>query len=134
MRAEPLARRRKQRGSWPPRELEAVAHPGLGDEVLWPCRVRLELAPDLRQVHAEIVRLLLVLRAPHVLEELSLRHELAGIAYEDLDDVPLGGGQPHLDAARSHTLRSEVDREVLGLDDDLLLARCGSAQRGAKAS
>ena len=58
---------------------EAVAHPRLGDEVAGRARVGLELAPDLRHVHPEVVRLVLVLRAPHLLQELALTDQLPGL-------------------------------------------------------
>ena len=50
----------------------------------------LELAPDLRHVHAEVVRLVLVPRAPDLLQELALTDQLPGMPHEDLDEVPLG--------------------------------------------
>jgi hypothetical protein len=55
-----------------------------------------ELAADVGHVDAEVVGLVAVLRSPHVLEDLALRDELVAVADEDLDDAPLGRGEPDL--------------------------------------
>ena len=49
------------------RRLEAVAHARLGHEVAGPRRIGLELAPHVSHVHPQVVGLLAVLRAPHLL-------------------------------------------------------------------
>src|SRR6478752_8083707 len=100
--------------------LEAVAHARLGDEVLRPAGLALELAADLREVDAEVVRLRLVLRTPHGLEQLALADEASGVADQGLDQVPLGGGEAVLDAVTVHLLGDEVDRERVRLDRRLL--------------
>src|SRR5262245_11347498 len=113
--------------------LEAVAHAGLRDEVAGVRRIGLELAPNLGEVDAQVIRLRPVLGAPHLLEQLALRDELARVPDEDLDDVPLGRSEADLAVGPSNALRGEVDREVRGLDDGLLLGRCSSAQGGAES-
>ena len=67
-------------------------------------RVGLELAADPGQVDAQVVGLVLVLRAPDLLEELALGDELAGVADQHLDQVPLGGGELHLVAVAGDPL------------------------------
>src|SRR5262245_61701761 len=108
--------------------LEAVAHAGLGDEVARARRIGLELAPDLGEVDAQVVRLRLVLGAPHLLKQLALRDELARVADEHLDDMPLGRREPDLAVAGADALGREVDREVGGLDDGFLVGGRGSPQ------
>src|SRR3954469_15201520 len=68
---------------------EAVAHPGLRDQVARVLRVGLELAPQLGHVDPQVVRLGLVARAPHLLEQLALRDEPVLVADEHFDEVPL---------------------------------------------
>jgi hypothetical protein len=93
--------------------LETVAHPRLGDEVTGPRWIGLELPPDLREIDAEVVRLLLVLRAPYFLQQLALGDELAGVADERLNDLPLGRGQADFAFGGRDAFGREVDGEVL---------------------
>ena len=58
-------------------------------------RVGLELAADRDHEAAHVVGLD-VAQAPHVLEQLPLGHEAPGIAREQLDDLPLRTGKPHV--------------------------------------
>src|SRR5262245_42149397 len=113
--------------------LEAVAHARLGDEVPRARGIGLELASDLGEVDAQVVRLRLVLRAPDLLEQLALGDELARVADEHLDDVPLGRRQPDLGVPGADALGREVDREVRGLDDSILFGGCCSPEGGSKA-
>ncbi len=115
-------------------DLEAVAHPGLGEEVARAAGLGLELAPHVRHVHAQVGGLVVVLRAPHLLQQLPLRHELALVAHQDLDQVPLGRRESHLGAGAVHPLRAEIDGEVRRLDHGLLLGRRRAPQRGAQTS
>src|SRR5438270_13814542 len=69
---------------------EAVAHPGLGEEVPGLAGVGLQLPPQLAHIDAQVVGLLVVRRAPDVLEELGLGDEPARVADEHLEDLPLG--------------------------------------------
>src|SRR5829696_3672977 len=75
------------------RRLEPVAESRFGVEVPRSARFGLELAADVRHVHAQVVRLLAVLRPPHRLEQLTAGDEPPSSTDEDLDDVPLGRGQ-----------------------------------------
>jgi hypothetical protein len=52
---------------------------------------------------------------------LALRDEFARVTDEHFDDVPLGRGQAHLACGGGYALGGEVDCEVVGLDDRLLL-------------
>ena len=77
---------------------EADAHARLGEEVARVRGVGLELVPELRHELAEVVGLVHVARAPHLLEQLPLAHEPVGIAHEDLDEMPLRRRQLDLGA------------------------------------
>src|SRR5215216_3199938 len=96
--------------------LEAVAHAGLGDEVAGVRRLGLELPAHLGHEHPEVVRLVVVLRPPHLLEELALGDESPTVPDEDLDEMPFGRGEAYLAAVAPYLLRRQVDREVAGLD------------------
>src|SRR3954453_3514227 len=106
------------------RVLEAVAHPGLGDEEARVRRIRLELAADVRQVHAQVVRLGPVFRTPYLAQQRALAHELARVAHEHLHDVPLRRREAPLARRVRHPLGREIDRERVGLDQRRL-SGCG---------
>ena len=57
------------------------------------CEGSFELAPHAGKEHPQVLGLLDVLGPPDLLEELAVRHEAAGIAHEQGDDVPLLGGE-----------------------------------------
>src|SRR5207245_7415744 len=50
-------------------EAEAIPHAGLGLEMLRRLRVVFDLAPQPRDVHVEVVRLVAVIGPPHVLQQ-----------------------------------------------------------------
>ena len=93
----------------------------------------LELAADLGHEDPQVVGLVVVLRPPHLLEELALGDEPARVAHEHLDEVPLGGREPDLLAVARDALGREVDGEVGRLDDRRLLGGRGATQRGPQA-
>ena len=60
---------------------------------------------------AQVLGLGLVLRTPHLLEQVTLRDELAAVAYERRDDAPLDRCEPDVVAGRVRgALRGEIDR------------------------
>ena len=68
--------------------------------------------------------------SPHVLEQLALGDQLAAVANEHLEQLPLGRCEPHrLAGGVEDLLGAEVDREVLGRDDRRLFADGGPAHR-----
>ena len=109
--------------------LEPVAHARLGHEIAWLRGVRLELAANLGEIDAEVVRFLLVLRAPDALQKLPLRDQPAGMTDERLDDLPLGRGQADLLPVSLDALGGEVGPEVSGLDDGFLLVSFGGPEK-----
>src|SRR3954451_22355521 len=109
--------------------IEPVTHSRFGDQVSRPGRVRLQLPAQLRHVDAEVVGLLTVLRAPHLLEQLLLRHQPARMAYQDLQQVPLGRGEPYLAGPGGGPPGRQVHRERLGPHHRRVLHRPGPAYR-----
>lgn len=67
-------------GPAPERSLrpQAVAHPGLGQQVARPRRVRLQFVSELAHVNAHVVELAGA-RPPHLAQELAMRQDLAGV-------------------------------------------------------
>src|SRR5659263_337963 len=110
---------------------EAVSDAGLGDQMPRLGRVLLELGPELREEHAQVVRLLGHVGSAKLAEELLSPDHPPDIASEDLEDAPLGGGQPHLLAVAGHAAAREVDREGPGLDDGELTPGLDTAGRRA---
>ena len=59
--------------------------------------------------------------------------EFAGVAGEDLDEVPLGRPEAHFAIRGRDALCREVDGEVVGLDNRVFLGGRGSSERGSEA-
>ena len=59
-------------------QLEPIADARLVDQIARPSRVRLELVAELPHVHAQVLCLLHVGRAPDFLQELTVCDDLAG--------------------------------------------------------
>ena len=103
---------------------EAVADPRLGEQVARARRIGFELAAQLGHVDPQVVRLGLILRAPDLSEQLAPGDQPAGVAGEQLEQLPFGGGEPDVVAGGERDpLGGEVDGEVVGRDDGLVRAR-----------
>src|ERR1700730_17520590 len=74
--------------------LVAVAHAWFGAQITGAGRVVFQLAAQTSHVKAEIVSPLLVAGTPDSGQDLRRPHELARPAQQDLQDPPLGGGEP----------------------------------------
>src|SRR5690348_3397848 len=98
-----------------------------------PRRSRLELAAQGGEIDAEVLRFCLVLRPPDLLEQLPLRYELALVADEHFEDVPLRGREAYRGPVACDLLGREVDAEVVGLDDRIFDALWSATERGADA-
>lgn len=78
------------------RYVEPLAHGGFGDEVPRSFLFWFELAADVGEVDAQVVRLLAVLRAPDILEDLPLgtaamtRHEAHEFHSQAVNPEPHG--------------------------------------------
>src|SRR5437764_466517 len=68
---------------------EPVARTGLGEDVARPCRVVLDLAPQLRHVHVQVVRLVAVERPPHLPQDHAVRQQLSLVLREVAKELEL---------------------------------------------
>jgi hypothetical protein len=64
------------------------------------------------------------MRPPDLVQQLALGDQLAGIAHECLEQVPLRRSEAHLGSPHQDPAIGEVDAELLGLDDRLLGGGC----------
>ena len=81
---------------------------------------------------AKVVRLGLVLRPPHLLQQLPLGDETVFVADENFQQRPLGGGQPDVGVAPDHAFRRQVHGEIRGHPDRLVGGGRRPADRGAE--
>jgi hypothetical protein len=89
-------------------------------------RVWFELAPQLGEEDAQVVGFGAVGRAPHLLEQDRDIDDPPRRAGEDLDQSPLGGGEPHLVPVEvPDDAGVEVDVERRGVDDAAGFSRRG---------
>src|ERR1700676_68781 len=116
-----------------PSGLEAVPHARLGPEVTRTGVVRLQLSSDPAHQDPQVLRLGLVLGSPDVVEELALGHQSAGVADQDLDDVPLLGCEVDVLSVPGHPLVDQVDGELLGLHPGCLVAGGDPPERRPEA-
>src|SRR6516162_400054 len=94
-------------------------------------RVVFELAPELRQIHTQIMGFGGIRRAPDLFEEFLAADQLAPIAHQHLEHAPFGRGEMHLGTFLGDLLGGQVDGERLGLDDRLIhFGRRGIAAHG----
>ena len=93
--------------------------------------VGLEFATDRDHEHAYVVRLGIG-DAPHLFEQMALGDELAGVAGQDLDDLPLSRGEAHVLAVTTHALGRKVDGEVGRFDDRDIVITYRDAQPARK--
>src|SRR3954454_25245612 len=116
--------------------LEAVAHAGLVDEVPWSGGVPFELAAQLGHVEAQVALGGLVARAPYLRQQLPLTEQLARMADQAFDEMPLRGCQTHLALASvhgaAHPPRRQVDGRVADLHGGLLVDRDRAADVGTE--
>src|SRR4051794_4199678 len=92
--------------------LEAVPAPSFGEQVPGVRRIGLELAAQGGHVHAQVVALLPVGRAPDLRQQAGVIDHLAGVAGQHFEQVPLGGGELDVAARGRHPARGQVDGEV----------------------
>ncbi len=102
---------------------ETVTDPWLCPQVARSRRVWLELPAQVGHVDAEIVTFGLVLGPPYLGEQLFLGDQFLAVPDQHFEQLPLGGGQPHVGAIALDALGGEVDGEILA--DDHRLIGCG---------
>src|SRR5664280_522542 len=101
-------------------------------------RIGFQLATQLGHVQPQVVRLGGVRRAPNLRQQLALRHELAGVAQQHLEQPPLCRGEPDVGlgvaVVPGHPGCGQVDADVAEVDTGRLLspvsARRDTAQPG----
>ena len=69
-------------------------------------------------VHLDDVRVALEGEVPHVVEDLGLRHDLAGAPHQELEHRELARGERDVDVAAAAPVRDRVEGEVAGGVDD----------------
>src|ERR1035437_3048358 len=74
---------------------QAIADARLSDQQFWLCRVRFQFLPQMRQVNAQVVRLLDIVRPPDLAEYLPVREHLPGVLDEKPQQRVFRGGQLH---------------------------------------
>src|SRR5439155_1222159 len=94
-----------------------------------PGRVGFQLGAQLGEVHPQVVGLRLVPRPPHLLQQLPVRYQPAGVADQHLQHVPLGRGEPDVAAVAGQAPGGQVDGERVGVHHRLLRYRYPAAQR-----
>ena len=91
---------------------EPVASAGLGEQIARARRVGLELAPQLRDVDVQVVRLVPVGRPPHLAQDRPMRQQLALV----LGEQRAGGGTRAASGGRAR--RSTLTACLLEVDRD----------------
>ncbi len=116
--------------------MQAVADAWLGEQVARAARVWLDLAAQLADEDAQIVRFILVMRPPDGAQQGAVRDDLAGVDRQIFEYLVFGGGQAHLVAIDGDAAALEVERQPAALE--LRIAACattglrGMAQRHAQ--
>src|SRR5579884_778503 len=110
---------------------EAVAGARLRQQVARPGGVGLELPPELRHVHVQVVRLVAVGRAPHLAQDRPVGQQLPLVEREQPDDPELVRRQVHRLAGDGDGGLLEVDADRADLHDRLG-RRADPPQHGAQ--
>jgi hypothetical protein len=94
--------------------LEAVPDPRFGKNVFGLRRVLLDFLPQLIDHHAQILRLLPILRPPDNLQKAAVRDRLAKVGDQMAQNLKLFRSQVHFFPVNGHTSRFEVHGQFLG--------------------
>ena len=76
-------------------------------------RIRFELAPEMRDVNAQIALRIAERLAPHLVEELPMRERAPVVRHELVQQIPLGGREMHGGAGATHVSPREIDLEIV---------------------
>ena len=123
--------------------LVAVAHAWLSDQPAGAGRVRFQLAAQLGHVQPQVAGRVGITRSPHLGEQLVAAEQLARVAEQHLEQVPLGRGQPDILGSRGRVtgrdrhlpgdpLGGQVDDQVTELHPRHVLGR-GPGPAGYRA-
>src|ERR1035441_3726125 len=91
---------------------EAVAYPGLGEDVFRLGGVGLDLFAQLVDEDAQVLGLVAVVRTPHGLQELAMGHGTAGVRHQVAQSVELLGREADVFAVGVHLASVEIDLQV----------------------
>src|SRR5687768_1769867 len=95
--------------------LEPIPDAWLGYDVARCVRIGLDLPPQVRHVHAEVLLRIAVRSTPHRAKELLMRDRSADVSHECHQEPPFGGRQVHCRAVARHGAARHVDHEVAEL-------------------
>ena len=98
--------------------LEAVPHPGFGDDVMR-CALGVYLFAKLRHQHSQMFRLLHTVGAPDGEKQGSMGHHPAGVSRQVEQQFEFLGSKPDLIVLQGHSEGIGVDREVSDCDGSL---------------
>src|SRR5260370_7686033 len=90
-------------------QLDAVSNSGFGDNQLRPRGVDLDLAPQIRDVDAQVLLRVAELAAPHRVEDLLVREGAVRLRHERPQDVPFDGREGDRVARAPHHPAPQVD-------------------------
>src|ERR1051326_3713543 len=76
-------------------------------------RITLDLPPQIRDVHAEVLLRASELAAPDGVEDLLVGERSAARAHQRVQDLPLDGGQMNLSTIAIDAPRHRIDRETM---------------------
>src|SRR5258706_15916228 len=95
--------------------MHAVADPLLGKDILRLLGARLDLVTQGSNVHAEVLDF--TVAAPELAQDEAVRQNLAGMHYEQAEQVVLARRQLHLDASAHDDPAHKVDRQLAAAKD-----------------
>ena len=101
---------------------QAIADSGFGAEMPWPGGVGFQLAPQLRHVHAQVLRLFAVLWAPDLDKQLPLGYDLSRVAHERFQETELDWRQVNFAAADTHYTCRQVNTQIASAEGGSLRA------------
>src|SRR6266478_77655 len=95
---------------------EAVADARLSQEIARARGLGFELVTQVGHVDADVVRLVGMRRAPHLAEQLLVRHDLSRVPDERREELVLGRCQAHLGAAERDVTAQPIDLQLTHLE------------------
>jgi transposase len=116
---------------------KTIPDSAFGQNVLRVCRVLFDLLAQIGDIEPQVVRLIAVLRTPHLAQELLVGHHIPGILHQVVQQPILGRAQVHPFAVHQHLASGKVDlKSVVYLHQGLRRWRRGivAPQHGANAT
>src|SRR5690606_31316586 len=104
--------------------LEAITHAMFGQDVRWICCVWFDFAPELADINARIIDVVNVFAPPHLLQQITLRHNPSGILHQYRQQLEFGRGEVDLPVVDVDMAAVKIDIEVAVIIA-LFRLRCG---------